>query len=151
MQRRTNSKSSSGVIMIHHPIMYLEIPSYAHHLTRQTTTTKEIPLTDEIPAVLNSGKQWTSCPGTTVLLRSRLWVCIRTSAILAYSLYRKKNYPRPIYRDVIIGRSQRKWNIVPRYTTKVVHSFKGLTSYLVGFGRNIPSCWQRLKQVSQRN
>lgn len=43
--------------MIHHPIMYLEIPSYAHYLTRQTTTIEEIPFTAEIPAILNSGKQ----------------------------------------------------------------------------------------------
>lgn len=57
MYKRADSKSSSGVIMIHHSIMYLEMSSYAYYLTRQTTTIEEIPLTAEIPTILNLVKQ----------------------------------------------------------------------------------------------
>lgn len=57
MYNRGDSKSSSRVIMIHHIIMYLEMSSYAHYLTRQTTTTEEIPFTAEILDILNLMKQ----------------------------------------------------------------------------------------------
>lgn len=43
--------------MIHHAITYLEMSSYAHYLTRQTTTIEEIPFAAEIPAILNLVKQ----------------------------------------------------------------------------------------------
>lgn len=94
--------------MIHHTIMYLEMSSYACYLTRQPTTIEEIPFTAEILAVLNLAKQRTSCPGATVLLGSRLLVCMCTCTILAYSHHRKKYYLEPFYRDMIIGRSQQK-------------------------------------------
>lgn len=54
MHKGEDSKSSSGVITIHHAIMYLGMSSYARYLTRQTTTIEEIPFTAQIPAALNS-------------------------------------------------------------------------------------------------
>lgn len=57
MYKRTDSKSSSKVIMIHHTITYLEMSSYACYLTRQITTTEEIAFTAEMPDILNLAKQ----------------------------------------------------------------------------------------------
>lgn len=95
MYMKTDSKSSSTVIMIHHTIIYLEMSFYAHYLTRQTTTTEEIPFLAEIPDILNLTKQQFSCRRTTVLLRSRLWICMHFCTILSYSHHRKKYYPKP--------------------------------------------------------
>lgn len=92
--KKTVNKSSSGFLMIHHDITYLEMSLHAHYLTRQTTTVKEIPFTAEIPAILNLARQRTSCPGATVLRGSRIWVCKSTCTILAHS-HRKKKYILP--------------------------------------------------------
>lgn len=94
MYNKEDSKSS-GVITIHHAITYLEMSSYARYLTQQTTTTEEITFTVETSAILNSVKQWTRCPGATVLLGSELQFCMCTCTILAYSHHRKKYYPEP--------------------------------------------------------
>lgn len=85
MYMRRDSKSCSTVIMIHHTIIYLEMSFYAYYLTRQITTTEEIPFTAEIPDILSSMKQRFRCRRTTVLLRSRLWVCMHFCATLSHS------------------------------------------------------------------
>lgn len=143
MYKRRDIKSSSRVIMIHHTITCLEMSFYAHNLSRQTTTTEEIPFTAEITDILNLMKQWFSCQRATVLLESRLWICMCLGTILSYCHHRKKYYPGPFYRNMTTGKSQQKWKYHPQ-----VHY--GSCTQLERADKWFTSIWKKHAQLLKR-
>lgn len=148
---RGDSKSSSRVIMIHHIIMYLEMSSYAHYLTRQTTTTEEIPFTAEIPDILNLMKQWFSCLRATVLLGRRLWICMSLCTILSYFHHRKKNTILNHFTDTTIGTSQQKWKHHPQVHYGSCTQLERADKWFAGIWKKHPQLLKRLKSQFHRD
>lgn len=145
MYKKRDSKSSSRVIMIHHTITHLEMSFYAHYLTRQTTSTEEIPFTAEIPDILNLMKQWFSCWRATVFLRSRLWICTNLGTILSYCHCRKKYYQEPFYRDMTTGKSQQKWKHHPQVHYGSCTQLERADKWFASIWKKHPQLLERLK------